>query len=991
MNSLEAAINAANEIANKKMNHRKSKSVDCGSLNKAFEKFNAQANEKRGIDRINEIIQANEKLFALQKQDLNSQKISKVTPRRKAAAEVNFNDLLESLDAIATEVKVKKGKREEKAEIKPEVKPEVKQEVKQEEKQEEIEDVDDKPNPPIKQHSINYSGNFKSLIDFGKKISNESLVFGKNTSNSNEENGVSGITDLINNSKSYLLNLAKKANDTIEEIKTKEKDNNNEEKVSDKSNENEEIEEQNIDNKVISYSRKSSDATICRSDNDQCESIPFSPKNKTTTTAPIVASATTSDSDANKEDEEMKRSDTIKKFQSLALPELPVNKNSEGLPNSQTEEQNVDKNGMRYSKSPSMAFSKNQSSPSNRHSKINKKQSSPSIRHSRIGKDQSSPAVRYVKVNKDQQSPVVRYVKMDKSSPANSYTKMSNEQTTPKMSNSQSSPSLHSEINNDQSSPSIHSLLANNDQPSYTKMSNIPPSPSLHYFNKIKEQTSPSTHYSKMNNDQSSPSLNNKSSPSLQYANANQSTSFANQSSSYINQSSSSLYLPNPVRKDSMRYSYSHALNNYSNDESTNNKRKSFLNQKRNTSNGLRKKISQNRLSQNRSSINFTDYQNIQELSKYLNNTNKNLTSIEESNNNNNSNGLEKINVNEEKPAGSPEKKLDSPGHEEDLLGLMTSNIEKDKTLERMMDKLEAMKNKINDESKPQSKDPSHFCSSPNWAKRNVKTNSYPSNNESNSRSSLSSYSTSHSSQEDKRINNDDFMAKRKQYHSVVLPSNRNSSLSSFSNMSPRNHHTSIQPNAMKSKYFRYSVARNINTYNNPGSIPVPSHRTKLTVPHFDPQQQLNKGNYYSMNINMNMNMTEGAIYEESNNNNNNRISSPRGFYFRDINEKTKNGRISNIVSDIKDEDRSSDSDYDYRRSQSNLQQFQFTNKMDDVDRMNRPVHPVPPVPYNKEQEQWKLNMHTVTLYDEENPKPKKKHLKKRFSFFRKSNKTSKN
>jgi len=48
-NGLETSLNNTNEIANKKMSHLKSKSIDYASLDKAFKKFNIQANlsEKR--------------------------------------------------------------------------------------------------------------------------------------------------------------------------------------------------------------------------------------------------------------------------------------------------------------------------------------------------------------------------------------------------------------------------------------------------------------------------------------------------------------------------------------------------------------------------------------------------------------------------------------------------------------------------------------------------------------------------------------------------------------------------------------------------------------------------------------------------------------------------------------------------------------------------------------------------------------------------------
>jgi len=975
--NFRASLNNSNEIdiiANTKKNHRKSRSIDLATLNKTFANLNVQSNlrsEKRGIDKINEIILENEKfvpqktVFHINTKD-SSKSSSKVSFRKRTpVVEVNYNDLLKSLDAIASEVKsnsYKNCKSKEQLPItnetanitnniltkqvqEPEIrtvrKSVVKQDIKQNEKYDE--NFDDKPNPPIKQHSKNNSSNFDYLVEFGKKIYNDSFTFGRNASskvlNDNEDNNISGITEMKHNSKNYSTNLVKKTHETTDKIKNKEEDFN-------KINDNNE-QKQNIDkNNDISNSRKSSDATIFKPDNDQYESTlkeenkNISDKDNKSDTTPIITDIVDIKNDS-KELKVSKNIDDIKKFQSLALPKLPINRSNENISNDHLEKPKLKNKPPRddsiffSKKTLSGQFSKNQSTPTSRYSKISKNPPSPSNRYSKISKNPPSPSSRYSKISKN------------------------------------------------------------------------PPSPSNHCFKISKNPPSPLNRYSRMNRDQLLPSLRH---------------SF-NDQSSLLNES-------NPARNDSIRYSYNHALHNFNNDDSTNIKRRSFLNQKNNNSNGLRKKRSQNRLSVNRISVNIDD------LTKSLNISNNIITPTKSTSNE------------------------DAQGHEEDSLKLMTSDIEKDKNMERMMNNIKEIKNSISGDSNQQVKDISHFR--PSWAKHNSKTNLFSSDDSNNSINS----------QEEKKnsdnLENDELniiRPKRKQYHSGILFSKRNSSLTRFSVMSARTRHASVQQTdlvAMKSKYYRYSIARNMNTYNNSGNIPVPFHHTKLTIPQFNPQQQqpvrkspqlqqqvlrspqfgspqfgspqirnsqlrnsqfrnsqlrnsqlrnsqlrnsqlrspqlrspqlrspqlrspqlrtpqlrspqLRSLQYRSPQLqelirkSLNSTISEETILEESENS----VKSPK-FLFRDV-------RISNIISDIKEEEEIKELESKYNKSPGVTQQSLDKSEFNNANYIKKPLS-------EKEQEEWKINMHTVSLYDDENPKPKKNKInfKKRFSFFKKN------
>lgn len=96
-------------IDNQNSKHRRSNSIDIVSLNKTFSELNVQSNvkhEKTSIEKINEIILGSEKYFIPEKPVLKIN--TKATARRSVrtpASEVDFNELLKSLDDLTSEVK----------------------------------------------------------------------------------------------------------------------------------------------------------------------------------------------------------------------------------------------------------------------------------------------------------------------------------------------------------------------------------------------------------------------------------------------------------------------------------------------------------------------------------------------------------------------------------------------------------------------------------------------------------------------------------------------------------------------------------------------------------------------------------------------------------------------------------------------------------------------------------------------------------------------
>jgi hypothetical protein len=590
----------------------------------------------------------------------------------------------------------------------------------------------------------------------------------------------------------------------------------------------------------------------------------------------------------------------------------------------------------------------------------------------------------------------------------------------------------------------------------------------------------------------------------------------------------------NPIRYDSIRYSYSKAKSN--GDFIIGNRRKSFLNQKSTNSNNLCKKHSQNRLSVNRSSINFQDIQNIKDLTNitrsfYVNNrkvsnsetTNneqgneayyiKRLNNEDESSTNQkdndskfgtfggsnkaapnklfyvtrklsdvslkhqrnestssnlslplmNNNGqkykYDKINISpnlmsKESPSlnsknspllnsKSPLLYKNSPAirsslssqsfnankedfeiknkdiltvpsiennrklsvtsiHEEDNLNLLASNIEKDKNMEKMMDNLKAMKSNINGNTQEKETKEGSTVFRPSWARNSSKHNSY-SNTVSNEEKK---------EHEQNNVNNT--IPQETQRQGDLVFTKRNSSLTRFSVVSARTRNSCGGNVSMNSKYYRYSVARNRQTYNNAtGRVPIPSHHTKITVPHFNPNSMPQTSRKESIESNSSQstllmegstetNRIESMIITDNNNNNNNN----KGFLFRDIRDNNKSHNVSNIKSEIEDireetkEDSIEEYPFNYEENnnipisssmpvnmssilqdsiendnQKSMQntlpsKFRKTNiKPEEVNKVN--INNIPFL-YNKEQANWESNMHTMTLYDEENPKPKK-------------------
>ena len=601
----------------------------------------------------------------------------------------------------------------------------------------------------------------------------------------------------------------------------------------------------------------------------------------------------------------------------------------------------------------------------------------------------------------------------------------------------------------------------------------------------------------------------------------------------------------NPVRQDSIRYSNCHSINLK---DGLANKRKSFLNQKNNNSNHLRKKQSNNRLSVNRSSINFQDMQNVKDVTKSFYVNNKNFKTTKTTNNSGSdvyyikcvNNEEEKDNasiklyrntrklsdssskrqrsdstssntsnhslpiMNNSSPLLRDKKSIASPKHkssvpinksslsnqsfnaddlsfesskvllsafpheeEEDTLNLMTSNIEKDKSIEKMMNSLEEIKNSINGEKKFTK----GHLSKPSWAKSSSKHSSYSSKHnscvsqEENKRKTprleesriktpnLEERRAKTPKMEEKKSPEDNYYVaspQRRQYQSGGLVfSKRNSSLTRFSVVSARTRHSvAHSPDvAVKSKFYRYSVARNMNTYNNPNSLPIPSHHTKLCIPHFNPgimnQQPIQTPTQLTPQLASRKDSIDSVGSQETltmeGSNNTNRIDSliysnnnntSRSFLFRDVRESKNNQNISNIISDIQENDEESveepplefnfnnkheyndnsfnnninnNNKHEYNDNSFNnninnnnnisfnqIQNNELSNSSDKkaeiVSKIN--VSEIPFI-YNKEQASWETNMHTMSLYDDQNPKPKKnkKGFRKTFSIFKNNRK----
>jgi len=1080
--------NNINIIDNQKRSHCSSKSIDIVSLNKTFSELNVQSNEKHeesfpelkvqsnekhektSIEKINEIILGSEKYFIPEKPVLKvNTKTSSKKGIRTPVSEVNFNELLKSLDDLTSEVNNNK-------------------EHKQKENGE-------KAKNNISDRKLSHSASFKNLFNIGKKLSNESLK------NNEEKNS---FTDIIQNSKNYLLNLASKTvtgnqeniekseennekinkNKEVEENKENKEINENKDiNENKKISKNEKIEIPNI--RIVVNSRKSSESTICKPENEQFEST------------------IREDLEIDEENDSIINNSGINLYsKNRGSINLDTYMNSEAFPNT-----------------PITPISPEQ------------KVSELLVKDEEIKEDDKEDEE---KAFEEQETLILQ------SEPPKfiyEHRKSNSEIMVP-------AKKAKSSMRHTCSKDKLESLKNENIEPSlegYASYSNVEGQES-------QEETE-----------------------------------------------------SNPIRNDSIRYSHCHTLNN---NES---RRKTLLNQKIKTSINLHKKISQNRLSLNRSSINFQDIQNVKDLSNVTNSfnvNNRNLNSsnnengkndyyikqlkVEDTNNNDmmedidnqskfgtfggsnnaatiklyrNTRKLSDVTSNHQRSSSlesyhslpvmnnnspnyrydkiiispslmakkspniisknspslisrnspnliamsspssiakkspslinknSPENKsslsnqsynandkelengnngklsvptvidenndnkLDMSSmdernrrksnvsciHEEDNLGLLTSDIEKDKSIEKMMDSLEAIKSNIDGKNKEdeENKEENNTIK-PSWAKNN-------------NHSSLSSINTQDTKDEKNEKEKDDdaenhiYVAspERKQYQSGIVFSKRNSSLTRFSVAGARSRNSVAPEVGIKSKYYRYSVARNLNTYSNStGRVPIPSHHTKLTIPHFNPSNAPKKpiindnieNNSMLIEDLSNTNKIDSMIYSNGNTN--------KSFLFRDIRDN-KNHKISNIKSEIEDIEEETSEDLidepelnfsfkskdsfplsksmpsnmsnimqeatledDIHSNMKNSLSLFRTKKDNNNNNNNINMHNTLPssfrtdkreynkvnvnnIPfiYNKDQAQWETNMHTMSLYDEENPKPKKKkNFKKTFSIFKKRN-----
>jgi len=522
----------------------------------------------------------------------------------------------------------------------------------------------------------------------------------------------------------------------------------------------------------------------------------------------------------------------------------------------------------------------------------------------------------------------------------------------------------------------------------------------------------------------------------------------------------------NPARQDSMSYSKAHILNN-------GDRNKSFLNQKNSKSNNLHKKTSQNRLSLNRSSINFQDAQNVNDLSNpptSFSNDNKSVTNtgtindekgkdiyyiqhlnredesnlVQEQDNNIAGTFNRDSNVNDNELNNENNEKLNVPSDDENKKEKVKNNIE-------------VMKFDVHSrdcETKEETKKEEGNVLMTNRTKVNNQHNTY--------------HDEEKKGNEQENPDHNIYVASpgRVKYQSAVIYSKRNSSLTKFSLGNPRTGNVAGTNVSTKSKYYRYSMARNIQTYHNVADKgPVPSHHTKLTIPHFNPniipeqpeqtqEQQIYKESLESDSSQSTL-LMEGTtetnkvktIFNNSNNNNNenynnnnnndnnyndndnsNDYNMKNSFLFRNNGENNKSHNISNIKSEIEhieeetnefpneftnDEShfniKSIDSypisvsnsvpinmssvlydsvENDYHRNKQNNLQNKFKNSKNQPEIIKTINSSTIPFIFSKEHSDWDTNMHTMSLYDEDNPKPKKnrKGFRKTFSIFKKKN-----
>ncbi|ORX50401.1 hypothetical protein BCR36DRAFT_352650 [Piromyces finnis] len=1045
MEIVETQPSPTRKIASpQKASHRRSKSFDINALNKTFSKLNVQSNkksEKRGIDKINEIILGNNEYYIPERPTLNinTKSLARMQTNNNGfktpTSAVDYNELLKSLDDLTSEVKsntIKRAKHEEKRNNIDEVKNiSTKTDENNSSKtddnniKKEGESDEEKPNEPIKP-TLKHSGSFRYLLSLRKKTSNESLKDG-------EENNMPCFTDILQTSKNYIFNLAKKTQENNEETNiTKIEE---EEKKPAEITENKEIDKKEVikipEIKITENRRKSSEATIYKSDNDQCEStrkqesieedddsfvnhgsdnsvINLYSKNRDsinldvymnselfpkTPITPITPENKLDVINEGKEEEEEKKLNIEKekldkelkdrkKFESLALPKLPPNNYGHKKSKSEVIKLPIDKIKER--------------------SQIRRTYSKDNLDNLKDQDVEASYEIlsnnKFTNDNEVERNPVrhdsIRY--------SNSH-----------------SVNLQDNFGNKRKSFLNHKNNNSNylrKKQSGNRLSVNRSSINFQDINNVKDLTKP--FYVKNKNFETTKATDEKGKDVYFIRRLNN----INNEEETDNSSSIKLYrntrkLSDVTSKRQRSDSTSSNFSNRSLPVMNNNKRPVQYDKFTLSPNLMKSSVPVNKSSLSRQSLSADDEDF--ETGKVL---------------------------------------LSALPHEEDTLNLMTCDIERDKNIEKMMNNLEAIKNSISGE-KEKSKEEGHF--KPSWAKNSSsKHNSLSSNDLKTSNSedkrtpnlennktpivdnkktpnledkktpimdnkgtpNLGTMKTPKMMEENISTENNYYVAspQRRQYQSGgLIFSKRNSSLTRFSVVSARTRHSVAQPSdvALKSKYYRYSVARNMNTYNNQNNMPIPSHHTKLCIPHFDPnslshqqppqatQSTNRKDSIDSLGSQETLTM-EGSLY-------NNRVDSSiysndnsRSFLFRDTRD-SKVHNISNIISEIKEEEdeyiEEPPLEFDFKnenksndrinyQNQNNISFIQAKNnnssenenKAEIVSKIN--VSEIPFL-YNKEQANWETNMHTMSLYNDQNPKPKKnkKGFRKTFSIFKKS------
>ncbi|ORX78931.1 hypothetical protein BCR32DRAFT_294753 [Anaeromyces robustus] len=975
-------------IENQKKNHFRSRSVDLVTINNTFSEMSVQPNiksEKRSIDKINEIILGSEKYYIPERPVLT---IDTKAPARRSLrtplSEVNYNELLESLESLTSEVKNNTLKHTKTEDNKKEDTKTEKTNLDDTKTEEKEKDESEK--------KLKHSTSIRYLLSLTKKASNENLK-------SNEENNMPCLTDILQNSKNYLFNLAKKTQESSEET-----ENNENKKIK-------EIKKSDVpDLKIIINSRKSSESTICKPDNDKCE--------------------TTKNVENNKKDDDDNNSIVNDSNDNSVINLYSKNRDSINL--------DVYMNSEMFPTTPITPMEEIPEDKENLKEKeiINKKEQK-EIKE--CIEKKNLVEIKEIKVTKNKYTieniplpeiPVARY----------SHKKSNSDYRIPENKSK-------SHLRRTYSKDKLEILKRENIEASYNKISNSKDE---------EEEKEEEEEYDNERNPDRNDSICYSNSHSLN--NSGQCDTFGNRrNKSYLNQknnNSNNLH----KRNSQHRISSNRSSINLQDIENIKDITKSFYNtNKKKTSRTNNKETGKdvyyikrldNDIDEKSDKANaIRMYRNTRKLSDvttkhrrtYSTSSNHSLPDI-----NNSGFKYDKVNIspnltsktispylrsknlspslmskspylrsknipavksslcnqsfNADEANFEKVRKLSEISTHEDSLDLMTSEIEKDKSMEKMMNNLEAIKCNINGE-KQKIKEENSI--KPSWAKN------------SSSNSSNSSNSSTTSEEEEKKEINIPSKPQRPKCDTTLVFTKRNSSLTRFSVVSARTRNSVAQsPDlSMKSKYYRYSLARNINTYNNVGNLPVPSHHTKLCIPHFNPNSNIQhfRKNSIDSTCSQDTLMMDGCIntsrvessmiYSTSftnaypNNYSNsfsNSFSNPnRSFLFRDSKNNNNNYNINNnkftsIINEIKEEPIEEPS-FDFNKKTEN-KTIPTTEKKSEIVSKISNVTDIPFLHNNKDQEKWETKMHTMSLYDEDNPKPRKnrKSFRKTFSIFKK-------